>query len=520
MNSRDAAAFLAENDEAMGDALPKGYTPLELLSDGPQSQTFLLKDDRTGELVVAKKCDAQLAETEARMLSRLSHPGLPALIGLQASAGGSFLIRSYAPGLPLTELLLGPLPESQALDILKQVLEILGYLHAQKPPVIHRDVKPANIVVDPETGRVSLIDLGIAREAGGNDADGDTRCMGTRAFAPPEQYGFMRTDPRADVYAAGAVLKWMLTDERAQSAGLKRLIRRMTAFDPKRRYPNARAALRALERYRSRTFARAALSAAAALAAVLFAAFGFWLGRYTDAPVAPMTAIFERDPAVEFSDPVLEARLRSRTGMADGLISTRAALGVQKLDLSAPAPDAKDSERITDITALSRFQNLRELDLSWNGIEDISALQSLTDLETLYLNGNGGITDFSPLQGLTNMKDLMLVSCQIFPDSAEIFRNMGSLASFWVESPRLTELDVVAYFPGLTKLVVKNCGICDLAPVLSLDNLRQIDVSGNPVSDLTPLLKLPHLAYATFSEAQRGLVESQLGDAAFDITYA
>jgi serine/threonine protein kinase len=117
--------------------------------------------------------------------------------------------------------------EAAALDLMAQLLEIMGYLHAQKPPVVHRDVKPTNIVVDLETGKVSLIDLGIARLSEGG-LDGDTQ--GTREFAPPEQYGFMPTTPRADVYAAGKVLLWMLEGrEEPLPRGLKRLIRRMTA---------------------------------------------------------------------------------------------------------------------------------------------------------------------------------------------------------------------------------------------------------------------------------------------------
>jgi hypothetical protein len=398
-----------------------------------------------------------------------------------------------------------------------QLLGILSYLHAQKPPVIHRDVKPSNIIVNLETGKASLIDLGIARLCEG-ELDGDTQ--GTREFAPPEQYGFMPTTPRTDIYAAGKVLLWMLEGrEKPLSVGLDHLIRRMTAFDPRWRYANAGAALRALNRYRNGTVWKVFNAVVAVLIAAAVATFSFWLGRYTEVSVAPMAAIFEREMPVEFVDPVLQARVRSQMGAPAGEITTREAETVRELNLSAPSPNASEEERIADISALSAFKNLRSLDLSWNDVKDIGVLRELTQLETLFLNGNNEIEELEPLTELGRMKDIMLVGCPVYPDSAEVFRNMEGLKSFWVEYPLFKDLEVVRYFPALERLVVKNCGIRELSKVETLYSLHEIDVSYNPVEDMTPLLKLPHLVNATFSEDQRPLVEAQLKGAFFDIRY-
>lgn len=517
MNSQDVAAFLAEySEKPLPDGLPEGYVPVELMSGSGLYLTLLCKD-ANGGLVVAKRCKVQMAKNEADMLARLSHPGLPALKGYSEFEGGAFLMRSYVSGLALDEYAQRPMTEAAALDLMAQLFEILGYLHAQKPPVIHRDVKPSNIIVDLETGKASLIDLGIARLCEGG-LDGDTQ--GTREFAPPEQYGFMPTTPSADIYAAGKVLLWMLEGrEEPLPRGLQRLIRRMTAFDPKWRFPNASAALRALKRYRTGAAGKAMRAVAALAAAAALAVFSFWLGRYTQVTVAPMAALFERDMPVVFSDPVLEARVRSQMGAPEGEITARAAEAVRELNLSASSHNAPPEERITDISALSAFSNLRSLDLSWNDVKDIGVLAKLPQLENLFLNGNSGIEDLKPLQGLVRMKDIMLVGCPIYPDTAEVFRHMEGLKSFWLESPLFKDLDVVRYFPSLDRLVVKNCGVRDLSKVEILYNLHQIDVSYNPVEDLTPLLKLPHLAYATFSADQRPLVEAQLEGAAFDIRY-
>jgi hypothetical protein len=517
MNSRDIAAFLAEYSEnPLPEGLPEGYVPVELMSGGGSYLTLLCKD-ADGSLVVVKRCKVQMAKNEADMLARLSHPGLPALKGYSEFEGGAFLMRSYVSGFSLDEYAQRPMTEAAALDLMAQLLEILGYLHQQKPPVVHRDVKPSNIIVDLETGKASLIDLGIARLCEGG-LDGDTQ--GTREFAPPEQYGFMPTTPSADVYAAGKVLLWMLEGrEEPLPKGLNQLIRRMTAFDPRWRYPDALAALRALNRYRTGALRKALRTAAAVAAAVALAVFSFWLGRYTQVPVAPMAAIFERDRPVEFPDPVLGARVRRQMGAPEGAVTVQAAAAVRVLNLSASSPNVPPEERIADISALAAFPNLRSLDLSWNDVKDIGVLKKLPQLETLFLNGNNRIEDLAPLKGLSRMKELMLVSCPVYPESAEVFQHMEGLKSFWVEYPLFKDLDVVRYFPALNRLVVKNCGVRDLSKVEVLYSLREIDVSYNPVEDLTPLLKLPHLVNATFSADQRTLVEAQLRGATFDIRY-
>ena len=517
MNSQDVAAFLAEYSEnPLPEGLPEGFVPVELMSRDGLFLTLLCKD-ADGSLVVVKRCKVQMAKNEADMLARLSHPGLPALKGYSEFEDGAFLMRSYVSGLSLDEYAQRPMTESVALGLMAQLLEILSYLHSQKPPVIHRDVKPSNIIVNFETGKVSLIDLGIARLYEGGP-DGDTQ--GTREFAPPEQYGFMPTTPSADVYAAGKVLLWMLEGrEEPLSRGLKHLIRRMTAFDPKTRYPNARVALRALNRYRAGTLGKALRAVVSMVAAVALAVFSFWLGRYTQVSVAPMAALFERDQPIAMTDPVLEARLRQQMGVPEGEITAQEAETVRELNLSASSPNALLEERIRDISALSAFPNLRSLDLNWNDVKDISVLEKLPQLEILSLNGNSGIEDLAPLKGLSHMKEIMLVGCPVYPDSAEVFQQMEGMRSFWVEYPLLKDLEVVRFFPALERLVVKNCGLRELTKLETLYSLREIDVSFNPVEDLTPLLKLPHLANATFSADQRPLVEAQLQGAEFDIRY-
>ena len=117
------------------------------------------------------------------------------------------------------------------------------------PPLIHRDLKPSNVMLAP--GGLALIDFGIARSFD-EGAEADTRRFGTRAYAPPEQFGFGQTDERSDVYALGLLLYFCLTEQTPDTAArargyahelvpepLRAVVARAAAFDPAARYGSA-----------------------------------------------------------------------------------------------------------------------------------------------------------------------------------------------------------------------------------------------------------------------------------------
>lgn len=155
---------------------------------------------------------------EAQILARLHHPNLPRVIDHFLLRGqGQYLVMDYIEGQNLAQIIAQPMPVAQALPIIEQVCQALEYLHSQDPPVIHRDVKPQNVIITP-TGRVVLVDFGIAKLY---RADLPTRTV-ARAFTPgyaaPEQYGSAPTDPRSDVYAVGATLYTLLTGHQPPDA--------------------------------------------------------------------------------------------------------------------------------------------------------------------------------------------------------------------------------------------------------------------------------------------------------------
>src|SRR5258708_2265032 len=115
----------------------------------------------------------------------------------------------YVEGRNLEEELAGrgeALPEGRGIDIARQLSDVLVYLHGLKPPIIYRDMKPSNVMLNPN-GRVVLVDFGIARLF---KAARKGTMIGTLGFAPPEQYQG-NVDPRSDIYSLGATLHYVLT---------------------------------------------------------------------------------------------------------------------------------------------------------------------------------------------------------------------------------------------------------------------------------------------------------------------
>ncbi len=152
-------------------------------------------------------------QKEALMLASLDHPNLPRITDYFAEGGKQYLVMDFIEGETLLERLEhaqgGLLPVEEVIQWADQLCAVLDYLHTRKPPVIFRDLKPANVMVTRE-GVVKLIDFGIARlfKAGKRT---DTTFIGTEGYSPREQYGRGQTDARSDIYALGATLHHLLT---------------------------------------------------------------------------------------------------------------------------------------------------------------------------------------------------------------------------------------------------------------------------------------------------------------------
>ena len=157
---------------------------------------------------------------EALALASLDHPNLPKVFDYFSENGRDYLVMDYVAGPNLKEVLDQSrargqsLPESQVLEWAEQICDALAYLHDQDSPIIHRDVKPANVKLMPNKV-IKLVDFGLVKFFDASDPRTMTlvHAIGTPTYAPLEQYGAGtgRTDVRSDIYSLGATLYHLLT---------------------------------------------------------------------------------------------------------------------------------------------------------------------------------------------------------------------------------------------------------------------------------------------------------------------
>jgi len=154
---------------------------------------------------------------EALMLASLSHPNLPRIYEQFTEMGRWYLVMDFIEGETLEEYLnkaqAGYLPLAEVQDIGIQLCTVLDYLHTRQPPIIFRDLKPANVMRTPN-GHLYLIDFGIARHFKPGQI-ADTIALGSPGYAAREQYSKVQsqTTPRSDIYSLGATLHQLLTGD-------------------------------------------------------------------------------------------------------------------------------------------------------------------------------------------------------------------------------------------------------------------------------------------------------------------
>lgn len=208
---------------APGDLLAGRYRIERIIGQGGMSRVYLAEDLKLpGKTWAVKECLSVPGEPvsvakEVKLLITLNHHRLPRIVDFidPDRDGYSYIVMDYIQGVPLDRFIRqreGRLPLELLVRFGLQIAEGLRYLHRHEPPVIHRDVKPANLLVD-DKGELRFVDFGIARTFSDGKTE-DTVLLGTIGFAAPEQYGDRQSDARTDLYSLGAVLLYMGTGGR------------------------------------------------------------------------------------------------------------------------------------------------------------------------------------------------------------------------------------------------------------------------------------------------------------------
>ena len=224
---------------AEGEVYAGRYLIVAPIGKGGMGRVYLAEDLRLGGRKRALKITASAREEreafirEAEWLAKLKHPHLPEIVDYfpPDAEGRAVIVMEYVAGETLEALFARSgyrLPFARALRYAEQLCELLCYLHSQKPPVVFRDLKPSNVIIDSHD-RAILVDFGIAR-AYRPGAATDTVRLGTPAFAAPEQWKGLQTDHRSDLYSLGALFYHLLSGGR-HAAGRKGPVRKTLQND-------------------------------------------------------------------------------------------------------------------------------------------------------------------------------------------------------------------------------------------------------------------------------------------------
>ena len=527
--------FLSNFDDShFPDNFLQTYEPMECLASNSVGETLLVKHRQTGSCFVVK-CYTDLSllshTTESELLRKLHHIGLPAFVEEYKNDEMICVVREYAQGIPLDKLAQEkPISEQQATSICVQLCDVLSYLHGQTPPIIHRDIKPQNIIAD-QDGTIKLIDFGISRiydEA----AKTDTVFFGTQEFAPPEQYGFSQTDRRSDIFSLGVLLCWLLTGEAEvkkaldsiQNSRLAGIVKKCTAFAPKDRYINAARVKDALTGRNIRRRVLASLCSAVAIVTTLYLIF-ISVGNLSDQQTISIT--FE-EPLIKQAvrlalskdddEKILEEELLSLTELY--VFGNKAAANAEMYMAYSDSFVANDGTvlrgNICSLNDVAKLKNLRKLYLAYQNINDLTPLSQLVSLECIELKHNP-IQDISPLSQLASLNSLFIFDTKV--SDLTTLSGCSCLINVDIGYTQITSMTALDGLDSLQMLMIRK------APLKTLDNvwlhpmLEQIYLSETHLLDLTPLLNLPRLQLAEVSESMREAAEAIAEKAKFEIIY-
>lgn len=562
--------FLQDYREEYPEALTARYDMLECLSHGEGQETILAEDRDCGRKVIIKYYDQKnplFYLTEQDSLQNLNHPGVPAFLEEYRDETGRYIIREYIVGRTLMDY--GRehhFGEREIISLGIELCDILQYLHGQKPPVIHRDIKPQNIVLK-EDGGVCLIDFGISRLF--RETDGtDTVFCGTKDYAAPEQYGYMQTGVYSDIYSLGIVLTWMLTQKAApiQRPGtlLEKILARCTAFAPENRYQgtaelkNALLALLADDGTknvkRGRTVYRFVLTGF-----LLLAGLGGMIGYYRGGRIKEPLIEEAVRLTVEKPQGVLTGEDLQRVTeiyiVGDGAYASReefdaarerwhtagerrgSVVSVEELE-KMPNLEMVHifGEHIADISPLNNLSRLKELELGYNDITDISVLAGKQQLYCVGLSNNP-LQDISVLgdcpaldsldlrntgEGyaggiIAGMGDFRILDVA---NGADAYRYLGdkTIHILKLDGPGMKDLECIRN-TTVGELYIDYSRITDIGALEGRGDIVYLSMEGCFIRDLSVLSTMPGLDKVVLSANMRNAMESACKDPDFTIEY-
>ena len=445
------------------------YSLCACLKRTENKQVYLIQGKTDEQKYILKCISSQSHENlleEYKLHLTLTHAGLVPAVDFIKGEQESYFIREYVEGNTITELVemtkQGHLSEDEIVGITLQLCHILKFLHMQNPPIIHRDIKPDNIIYSKQK-ECKLIDFGISRRFT-NDQEKDTVIMGTEITAPPEQFGYKQTDARSDIYSLGVLMFYMATgsldiremNDYSISQRIKKCIQKCTEFSPEDRYETVKQLEAKLLKNNPKNVVKRMVTST------------FFIILFISLIISSLFRLLE-DKKILASD---NENINSDTGeqpyiFASTLIedAARHELGKSEQEIIS----LKDLERITEIYICGEQVYDNWSDHFVYGKSQYMNVQEYVQTDRYHRQG-----DISSLEDLAYMK------------------NLQTLALY---NQNISDLYPLAELTHLTCLGLGTNNISDISVISQLPYIITIDLSGNPIinNDMTALSELTYL---------------------------
>lgn len=269
------------------------FDKVKLLRQSDKGEVHLAQDKDTGEFFIIKHVN--LTGLPYKILRKNPNPLFAKIFTCAEDLNDVVVVEEFIQGEPLIERLQNKnfLTEDDAQKILLQLCDGLNFLH--ELGIIHRDIKPSNLILQTD-GQVKLIDFDAARIVKENKSE-DTNFLGTKGYAPPEQYGYGQTDSRSDIYALGITIQKLLGEN--YRGRLTKILSKCTEIDPKNRWQSV-AELKSALLYKNKSSQKIKFIIPIVILAIIFLFYNFFNANQTE--ILPVEEIqVETPPKVDES---------------------------------------------------------------------------------------------------------------------------------------------------------------------------------------------------------------------------
>lgn len=502
------------------------YEVLSCLSETENSTNYEIEHKVLNKKYLMKICKNDYQKNEYNILSKLSCPYIPTIIDANISGENTIIIEEFFKGIPIDQFMTR-IDEKERKVVFEalfwQITDTLKYLHNQDQPIIHKDIKPDNLLVNDER-KIMLIDFGSSRVFKENQSR-DTVLMGTQGYASPEQYGFSPTDKRSDIYAFGVMMaeiaknvEIVLTDK------MNMALEKCREIDPKNRFQS----IEALEVYLNerkeeasiRTkIVRSVLGLLVVSTITLFVLWYFNESKYyhfQSEPIEDAVALILKKPKDKITQEDLleitelsiwgekvidkedELKWESNSGDYVSVIIVNGNRSTSRGKIE----NIEDLRYMSSLKSLSLVkQNIKDVSplkdlkivhlyLSDNQIEDASTFKEMKALYTLEVGGNP-IRNFDCLSELSNLGELDIsdTSCRTF----NWIEEMTSLKWLSLKHLGVEEISDIKGLYQLTYLNLENNKLNSLNTLSALKQLEYLNVANNPTNDYEVINKFQGL---------------------------